>query len=226
MRRALVVALMSLALVPAAVSLAPSVAAACSCMRAPEPVEAARGVDVVFSAKLVSVEDKPGTGKAMGHKVFTFDVTETYKGQLDAQVRVMTAENSAACGRNYGDAGSEWLIYARTDQEGQLRDNLCSRSMPLADATADIEELVANADSLDQPPEPEQPGPGPADPEPEPIEPPADDGASEGDPDYEEGPDPLTPSKKGCAVTNDGFGGAGLFGLACLGLALGFRRRD
>ena len=224
MRRALVVSLLSLALVPAALSLAPSVAQACSCMPSPGPVEAARGVDVVFSAKLVSTEDGPKNGPSMGTKLSTFEVTTTYKGQLDAQVRVMTADNSAACGRNFGDPGGEWLIYARVDQEGQIRDNLCSRTMLLADASADIEELVANADSLDQPPEPEPEPPGPSEPEPEPI--PADDGASEGDPNWEEGPEPIATPKKGCAVTNDGSSMAGLFGLLALGLALGFRRED
>ena len=192
-------------------------------MVSPGALEAARASDVVFSAKLVSVADAPTSGPhGMVHKIFTFSVNQTYKGQLDAEVRVETADNSAACGRNFGAPGDEWLIYATTTGEGQLRDNLCSRSMNLANASDDIGVLEANPDSLDQAPEPEpEPnGPGPAEPEPEPIEPPAADSGAEGE---AQGPEPVEPSKKGCSV-NDELPTPGL-GFLTLGLLLAWRRR-
>lgn len=218
MRRVLALGTLTLALSSVALLAAPSLAQACSCMPSPGALEAAQASDVVFSAKLVSVADVPADGAhGMPSKLFTFTVTNTYKGQLDAEVRVSTADNSAACGRNYGAPGSEWLIYAGTTGEGQLRDNLCSRTMALADASEDIGVLEANADKLDKPAEPEPEAPGPAEPEPEPIEPGAED-AVDG------GPEPAKPSKKGCATTDEpGPGGLGL--ILGLGLLLGLRRR-
>ena len=219
MRRALVVTLLSVALSPALLVLTTSEAEACSCMKAPPALEAARSVDVVFHGKLVSVADAPKSGQYdLPNKIFTFEVVRTFKGQLDAQVNVLTADNSAACGRNYGDPDSEWLIYARVDDQGQTHDNLCSRTRAIDAAADDIAELEANADSLDQPPEQTTPEePGPAEPEPEPVLPET----------AEDGPEPAAPSKKGCAVidaTPADLGG--LAGLLGLGLVLARRRRS
>jgi MYXO-CTERM domain-containing protein len=219
MRRASTVLLLSLALLPAAL-LAARTAEACSCIGPRPPVEAAREADAVFHATLVSVVDLPKDSQyALAYKVFTFDVVRTFKGQLDAQVNVKTTDNEAACGRSYGTTGSEWLIYASVDGKGETHDNLCSRSKPIADAAADIAELEANADTLDQPNEPPPVEPGPAEPEPAPIEP---DGDEE-----PEGPAPAQPGKKGCSVTDETapLGSTlGLLGLLGFGL-LGRRRR-
>ncbi|KIG16133.1 hypothetical protein DB30_05005 [Enhygromyxa salina] len=209
--------MLSLALIPAAVVLAPTEAQACSCIRSPGAVESARDADAVFTAKLLAVADGPQPGPhAMQTKIFTFEVQRTFKGQLDAKINIETADNSAACGRAYGDPDSEWLIYARIDDKGQARDNLCSRTTALADAAADIEALDANADTLDQPNEPPPTtDPGPAEPEPEPIQPEAVDNA----------PEPAAPSKKGCSVTATDIGGGGLATILGFGLLLSVSRR-
>jgi Tissue inhibitor of metalloproteinase len=218
MRRALTVTMLSLALLPAAL-LTARTAEACSCIAPPPPVEAARNADAVFHAKLVSVADVPKTGPhALGNKMFTFEVVRTFKGQLDAQVNIMTTDNSAACGREYGAPGSEWLIYATIDGKGQTHDNLCSRTKPIADAASDIAELEAAEGTLDQPNEPPI-EPGPSDPEPEPLP-----------PEPTEGPEPAEPSKKGCSVSDTEpaplrlLGMFGLFGM--LGMtSIGHARR-
>lgn len=219
MRRALALTALSLALTPAALLLAPSEAAACSCMKSESALASARDADLVFTAKLESVADAPASGPhALPEKIFSFEVTRTFKGQLDAKVNVRTANNSAACGRGYGDPGSEWLIYASQADDGTIRDNLCSRTMALDKAAADIEELEANLDGLDQEnpePEPEEEPVEPAEPEPEPVQP---------DADAEGGPEPAKPSKKGCAVAGEDLGGAPWF-LGLLLLAPLARRR-
>jgi MYXO-CTERM domain-containing protein len=219
MRRVSTITLLSLSLLTAGL-LTARAAEACSCMPPPPPVEAAREADVVFHAKLVSVADVPKTGQyAMAYKRYTFDVVRTFKGQLDRQVNVQSAEQDAACGRIYGDPGSEWLIYARVDDQGQTHDNLCSRSKPIADAAADIAELEANAGTLDQPNEPPV-EPGPAEPEPEPVLP--------DQPEDSEGPAPAEPGKKGCSVSNTEpapLGLAGGLALGLLGMSCVRRRR-
>lgn len=200
MRRVLTVTMLSLALLPAALLTARTVEA-CSCITTPSPVEAARNADAVFHAKLLSVADVPKSGPhALANKMFTFQVMRTFKGQLDPQVNVMTTDNSAACGRDYGSLGSEWLIYATVDDQGQTHDNLCSRTKPIADANDDIVELEAAAGTLDQPNEPAV-EPGPVEPEPVPI------------PVPEPGPEPVEPGKKGCSVS-DTSTPLGLLGLS------------
>lgn len=190
---------------PASLFLTPSMAQACSCMASPDALAAARDSSVVFEGKLVAVDSpKPTKPSDLPSKIFTFEVTRTFKGQLDSQVRVVTADNSAACGRDYGKVGDTWLVYARTWDTGEIHDNLCSRTMPIADAAADIEVLLANAGALDKPAEPEpelQP-----ESEPEPVEP------------TSEAPPPAEPSKKGCSVGDEPEPFAALALLALLAL--------
>jgi hypothetical protein len=189
-------------------------AEACSCIPSKDAVTSARDADAVFVGTLVQIESpKPVNPHDLPMKVFTFDVERTFKGQIDAQVRVQTTDNSAACGRDYGKVGDGWLIFARIDDQGRLNDNLCSRTKPIADADADIAELEANKDTLDQ--ENPQPGAegettvGPAEGEPEPIEPAGDTGQ----------PEPTEPGKKGCAIGDSSpspIAGFALLGLLAL----------
>lgn len=218
MRRALIVTLFSLALLPAGL-LTTQTAHACSCMAPKPPVESAQNASAVFHAKLISVADVPKAHQySIDNKIYKFEVVRTFKGQLDAQVNVHTAGNSAACGRDYGAPGSEWLIYARIDEQGQTHDNLCSRSRPIADAAEDIAELEANADALDDPPE--------APTEPEPVEPAESEPIVPPPPEPE--PAPIEPGKKGCSASDVETAPVGALGLVLglLGsLGLGHVRR-
>jgi MYXO-CTERM domain-containing protein len=199
-------------------------AQACSCIPTKDAVTSARDVDAVFVATLVQIESpKPAGPHDLPMKIFTFDVERTFKGQLDSQVRVQTTDNSAACGRDYGKVDDGWLIFARLDDQGRLNDNLCSRTKPIADAAADIAELEANIDTLDQENPPAQPEPedtvGPAEGEPEPIEPVADEGGT---------PEPTEPGKKGCSIGEDSpppITGMALLGLLALPWSRSRRRR-
>ena len=100
--RALAVFALSLSLTSAALVLAPGAAEACSCIRTESAVAHARDVDLVFTAKLIRVADAPKQNpNDLPEKIYSFEVTRTFKGQLDAKVNVSTADNSAACGRSY-----------------------------------------------------------------------------------------------------------------------------
>ncbi len=224
MRRSLVVvAALALTLTGVAL-LAPSVAQACSCMRTKDAVTAARDSTVVFEGKLTAIASPPlASPHDLPMKIFTFERARTFKGTVDQQVRVHTTDNSAACGRDFGKVGDTWLIYARADDKGELHDNLCSRTMAIADATADIAELEANKATLDQPnPQPERPEPEvePADPEPAPIQP-VDNGQ----------PEPAEPNqagKTGCSIgepSADPISALALLGLLALPWSRSRRRR-
>jgi hypothetical protein len=225
MRRLVAASLLPLSFAALALVLQPDEAAACSCLPPPEPVPAAQSVDCVFHGKLVSVVDAPKPDQyGLHNKIHTFEVVRTFKGQLDLKVNVTTADNEAACGRDFGVEGTEWLIYAKHDDVGQLYDNLCSRTRPIQHADGDVAELEEHADELDdEPPKPDQeePGPGPAEPEPEPIEPDMQQDGGNGD--DSEQPDP-TPKPGRCTLT-EGAPTGGLAGLLALGLGLAFIRR-
>lgn len=212
---------LALALAPAALLLAPSIAEACSCMRSESALKSAREVDVVFTGKLVSfVEEQKQGAHDFPDKLATFEVTSTIKGNLDPQVIIETANNSAACGREFGKPGSEWLIYARRNDDGSLRDNLCSRSVSMSAPQAAEDIAALEGQDLDAPNEPD-PEPsdtmGEPDPDPDPI--------PDVDPDPNGDPEPIAPKKKGCSVTDDGPGPLGLLALGLLIPALR-RRRD
>jgi MYXO-CTERM domain-containing protein len=220
--RTTVLLVAALALTPIAL-LVPSEAEACSCIPTKDAVTSARDADAVFEGKLLLIETpKPAGPHALQMKVFTFEVKRTFKGQLDGQVRVETTDNSAACGRDFGKVGDGWLIYARADDSGQLSDGLCSRTKPIADAAADIAELEANADTLDdanppaEPPDDDDEIP-PSEDEPRPIEPSA-----------EPEPAPIEPGKKGCSIGDESpepITALALFGLLALPWSRSRRRR-
>ena len=188
-------------------------------------MEAAQSVDVVFHGKLLSVTDAPRSGQYdIPSKVFSFKVVRTFKGEVERTVEVSTADNSAACGRSYGDAGSEWLIYARAEPGGTLHDNLCSRTTSIDQAAADIAELEANAAILDDdPPRPTYDDPGPADPDPAPILP--EDEGSDDDGDAKPADPKPTSKPQRCAVSEPNFAAGGVAGLLGFGLALAYIRR-
>lgn len=225
------------ALTPAALLLAPAEAAACSCIQPAGPVEYARDVDAVFVGKVTATtptQGAGGLGGTMPGNLVTLAVERTFKGQLDAEVNIATADNSAACGINFGKPGAQWLVYARRDDAGQLHANLCSRTTTLEHAADDIAALEAAGDlGAEQPTAEggEAAAPGPADPEPEPIDPNAG-GPGAGEPGELPADGGPEPSKRGnrCAVVAEPAGGSAPVLALCLlvlgGLGLRRRRRD
>lgn len=206
----------------------PSEAEACSCIPSKDAVTAARDATAVFEGKLVKIENpKPPGPYDLPMTIFTFEVKRTFKGQLDSKVTVETAENSAACGRGYGKVGDSWLIYARSTDQGQLTDNLCSRTKPIADAAADIAELEANKDTLDQPNPPAEPEP---DPEPEATDtvPPVEEEPEPIEPSPPVEPEPTEPGKRGCSIADESpepITALALLGLLALPWSRSRRRR-
>ncbi len=186
---------------------------ACSCMRPPDPATARDGSDAVFEGVVTGREAVEGD-QLPGMVEFTFEVKRRWKGDAAPgdSVTLRTADNSAACGREF-EQGKAYLIYAST-MDGQLGDNLCSRTMDADQASeqGDFEALGPDLDS-------DAPAVPPAEAEEPRVDPPA----------GGEAPKPTDADQKaksGCAVATDGTSGTGLAGLAALfGLALVSRRR-
>ncbi|MGI8929722.1 MAG: hypothetical protein ACR2F5_00275 [Candidatus Limnocylindria bacterium] len=106
--------------------------AACSCMQM-APAEAAEMAEVVFSGTVAGEEpvaQRDRLGPAMGNVVYTFAVDGVAKGEIDAQVRVLSGGDGASCGMTFA-MDERWLIFATADG-GQLGTGLCSGNVPLA----------------------------------------------------------------------------------------------
>lgn len=65
-----------------------------------------------------------------------FQVSETWKGTTAGRVTARTADNEAACGYGFR-TGVEYLVYADPGGD-QLQVSLCSRTVPVAQAGADL----------------------------------------------------------------------------------------
>ena len=124
--------------------------------------------------------------EAMQHR-FVFEVTRVWKGKVGPRVEIVTASDSAACGRGYA-MGSTYIVYAYRSRDGGLADGLCTRTRERDHALEDLSAL----------------GPG--------VEPQRDDAVDPGEPTHEPpridapgddtAPPPSTPSRRGCAVEN------------------------
>ena len=118
----------------AVASLAPSMGAACSCMRVP-PETALAEHDAVFEGRVVSVEPEGDRLRVR------FEVVQQWKGVTTETVELRTANNSAACGVAF-EADTSWLVYADAEEGGYVT-GLCSRTARMSDAEEDREFLGA-----------------------------------------------------------------------------------
>lgn len=209
-------------------SLVPREARACSCVPPPPPAVALERASAVF------VGEVRATTKASDLKrQVTFHVERAFKGVEGAEVTLTTPTSSAACGRSF-EVGQRYLVYAERI-EGELYDNLCTRTALVEHAKQDLDALEAVARG-DAPP----PTPHPAAPEEEAeTEDPPPSGAAEPSeqPALEEAPPPSSEKAPGepqrpadapaghCAAVAATASEAGLLALALVGLCLLPRRR-
>ena len=184
----------------ALVELWSSAASACSC-RPPSPPEAALAdADAVFEGRTFASE-------SVGDEQirWQFEVTRQWKGELPGKVTIVSAANSAMCGRNY-EPGTSYLIYAQREDD-HLEDNLCSRTRAIASASEDLQVLGPGRQPAAHPSGAPQ---RPTDREPPRIESPP------------PGPPPAQPGRRGCTVDPAQFPPAAWWLVAA---AVAFRRR-
>jgi MYXO-CTERM domain-containing protein len=188
--------------------LVPRGARACSCLVPPPPEQALAEADAVFEARPFGMSSDDQRAR------YSFEVDRVWKGDVGLRVEISTALHSATCGRSYR-IGTQYVIYARRGQAGELTDVLCSRTRASTSAAEDLQVLGAGHEPREQAaPEPE-PGPEPTEPpriEPSPVQ---------GVPVE---PPPATPSSRGCAIAMEKPHASSA--LALLGLfAVAIRRR-
>jgi hypothetical protein len=124
-------------LVVGLVALLPDCASACSCP-VPPPVERALAQSsAVFAGEVVDLE-KGGTmyGEVPSTTV-SFRVSEVWKGPERETLQVNTPSQGPACGYPFKE-GQEYLVYARG---GRMNVNVCGRTTPHSEASADLQAL-------------------------------------------------------------------------------------
>lgn len=115
----------------------PRKSSACSCVPPPTPLVALAGSDAVFSGVVKSVTPF-STQYGKTHMV-KLQVLSRWKGEMDKEIYIQTADNSAACGYPF-EEGVSYIVYANL-YDNFLHTGLCSRTARLEDAADDLQEL-------------------------------------------------------------------------------------
>ena len=132
-------------------SLAAAAARACSCMPYPDdPREAVQRAwehsDAVWSGEVIDQRPVSVEGAPAAIEV-TLKVARRWKGPEEAQVKIRTSDNSAACGYNF-ETGAQYLVFAHRDEQSDTYGTgLCSLTRPLADARALVRALDERVES-------------------------------------------------------------------------------
>lgn len=105
----------------------------CSCMAA-DPQQMLEFGPTAFVGTITGATSA-GQGPVGAQHVLTFEVEAVLAGDVPAQVEILTADNSAACGID-ANIGTRMAVFA-TDEGGQLSSSLCS----VTDADAALKAL-------------------------------------------------------------------------------------
>lgn len=119
----------------------PAKSFACSCIMSGTPTEELAKSTAVFSARVtdINVPTRFVSFSSADPVKVTFQVDDVWKGPIQETQVATTARSGASCGYEF-EEGKEYIVYAQGD-ESDLKVSLCSRTRPLSQASADLEEL-------------------------------------------------------------------------------------
>lgn len=109
----------------------------CSCIPPPPPPEALEASDFVFSGVVTDIKTRGKGEFPMLH--VEMRALSIWKGDVDSEIIIETANNSAACGFPF-ESKKAYLVYGHV-YEGQMHASLCSRTALLENAFDDIRDL-------------------------------------------------------------------------------------
>ena len=112
---------------------------ACSCAEPGPPSEALADSAAVFSGRVVSVREFDRGAGMLGSAdptTIEFDVKTVWKGSDHQTMYLTTARWGMSCGFTFVE-GDEYVVYSRDGSTVSL----CSRTRPLSEAAADLDEL-------------------------------------------------------------------------------------
>jgi len=115
---------------------------ACSCIQPGSAAEELERSDFVFSGKVIEINDSNANATIQSSadllEVY-FEVSTTWKGVDETEVRIFTERDSASCGFNF-NIDDEYLVYGN-ENNGKKMVNLCSKTTLLANASEDLTAL-------------------------------------------------------------------------------------
>ncbi|WP_167568741.1 hypothetical protein [Brevibacillus migulae] len=119
----------------------PSRTYACSCVQLPDVQEALAKAEAVFAGKVIQINEPKPNGQGILSSsdpvTVTFEVTQTWKGDTQKQVRVQTALDSASCGYEF-TLNEAYVVYTYKNEQGVLETNICTRTNTLTAASEDL----------------------------------------------------------------------------------------
>ncbi len=127
-----------LSLIVGLVSLS-SDATACSCIPPRAPLAELSESDFVFAGEVKSITPRSGEYGRM--LLVRFKVETKWKGDLNSDIVIETADNSAACGYPF-KAGKSYLVYGDIF-ENVMGTSICTRTNLLENASEDLRDLDA-----------------------------------------------------------------------------------
>lgn len=117
----------------------PSVTSACSCVELSSVEEEFEHSKAVFSGKVVDIKVRRSL-KGYTTQSVLFEVTKTWKGVEQSQIRITTGQGGGDCGYNF-IKGNEYLVYAyESTMYGakSLVSTMCSRTDVLSSSQKDL----------------------------------------------------------------------------------------
>ena len=113
---------------------------ACSCIMPGTVAEEVERADAVFKGTVIAVDNSDYRAYVFPDVVVTFTVQEYWKGDVLDIVVIHTGQGGGDCGFSF-EEGKSYLVYAYTDDNGDLHANICSRTALLSDAEEDLVKL-------------------------------------------------------------------------------------
>lgn len=123
---------------------------ACSCAENGPPDESLRWSAAVFSGEVVKIVDTnrfKWIRSSADLVEFHFKVDQVWKGPVNSEVVVYSAQSSASCGYEFS-LNDVYLVYAG-ENDGKLTASLCSRTTHMANAQEDLMVLGVGMDPVD-----------------------------------------------------------------------------
>jgi hypothetical protein len=125
-------------------ALIPSRSYACSCETQTDPVKAVEASKVVFAGKVLAIKNKvlDIEGILDQEVAVLFDVAQSWKGQSQTQVIVLTRLGSPSCGYSF-EVGQSYLVFASEydHNDREIGTSSCSLTEELTSATEKLAKM-------------------------------------------------------------------------------------
>lgn len=128
----------------------PAYVEACSCV-APQTIQQQlENKTAIFSGTVMSIVDPPMKKQMSSADPVTIviDVKQVWKGEVYESTTIQTAVSEVSCGYEDFELGQDFLVFAYSNQEGELFTSLCEGNKKLSVASKELTALGEGKDPL------------------------------------------------------------------------------